>query len=160
MLDLFNLGGYGWRLQHYDAAIHAAIESAYPDYLIETVADGAALFASDVPMIDIPDVFVAVYAIELSEPDSLTYRTVGRARRPGTWGVGWSIDRGLRQLRIDGGWRDTWKAVSYRIRGYARHAVPTAPTDGITMDLQWLTHEVKAPSPRARAPPATGNHGA
>jgi hypothetical protein len=144
VLDLFNMAGYGWRLQYYDTAIRGAIESAYPDYVIDTVADGATVFDEAVPTIAIPDLFVAVYGIELTEPDTLTQRNVSRARKPGTWGVGWSVDRGLRQLRIDGTWRDEMAGGAYRIRGYARHAVPTAPTDGITLDLAWLTHEVKA----------------
>jgi hypothetical protein len=143
VLHLFNLGGYGFRPQYYDHAIQSAVRASYPDALLAVVVAGSAAFDADAPVIAIPSPLVAVSALELSE-DNEEWRTVPKARQAGRWGNGWTLARATTELRIDGSWRDTADGLSYRLRGYTAHAVPSAASDAILLDHLWLLLETKA----------------
>lgn len=143
VMHLFNLGGYGMRPQFYDLAIQEAIRAAYPDYVEEIVLTGASAFDADSPTIPIVAPMTAVYAVEIEE-EADAWRTIPKARQAGTWGEGWTLSRPTSELRIDGEWRQIADGMTYRVRGYQRADLPSAAGDPITIDLMWLTYEVKA----------------
>ena len=143
VMHLFNLGGYGFRPQFYDLAIREGIRASFPDFMEEAVSGPDDQFSADNPLITVPQTMVAVYALEMEEETNI-WRTVPHARDPGKYGDGWSVDRANGQLRVDGEWQDTMDGLEYRLRGYQRPTLPTIATDTISVDLLWLTYEVKA----------------
>lgn len=137
VVDLFNMGGYGFRVQYYDSDINAAIRMAHPEYLVDQVWD----VASAAPPIDLADTVQAVYRVEYQDTDGL-WGEVPRARRAGRYGQGWSIDKGNRRLRIDGDWGFEASGRALRIHGYVRHPETTVDTDRVAIDSTWMTYMV------------------
>lgn len=144
-LHLFNLAGGGFRLQFYDQAIMEAVEQAYDDYLVDFSAAGIGAYDVESGVaITIPDGFVAVYDLRIVE-DDIEVRRIPQVRAGvGRHGEGWSVDRTLRAIRLEGEWRDIAEGQEYRIYGYGKHTTPTRSTDPITIDRTWLMLTVKA----------------
>lgn len=140
ILDLFNLGGYGFRIQQYDLAIREAIAVSWRRVWIDHAVEVVAPFTQAVPLIPIPRPFIAVHTLEINEAgDQTQWREVPMARRAGRWGEGWTVDKAQRQIRLDGDfWRWTADGYGYRLRGYARQEPPVTDNDLIVIDVGWL----------------------
>lgn len=146
IMDLVNLGGFGFRPEVYRQQIKNAVIKSYPDALIEISASSSPdRFDAASPTIPIPDEFVAVYGVfYMYQDDVLQWRDVRPARGRGGYATGWSLDRPSRTIRIDGdAWQDLMDGTLYVIGGYAKHGIPTADTDLVTVPAYWIILEVK-----------------
>lgn len=141
VVDLFNLGGYGFRPQFYDSEIDAAVRLAYPDFLLDVIWQSPTVFSKASPVVTLPDQFVAIHTVEWLDVTN-EWRQLPKSRRAGKWGQGWSVDRPQRQLRVDGDYRWPMNGRTLRVRGYGRHAPPTSDGDLVQVDTSWMVHQV------------------
>lgn len=144
-LHLFNLGGRGWNLQIYDDMIQDTVEMAFDDYLVEYSEPSGSAYSIEAGVaIEIPSTFVAVYGLSITEDDIEIRRVPAVRVGSGRWGEGYSVDRTIRAMRIEGAWRDLAEGQAFRIYGYAKHSAPAAPADLITIDRTWMALQTKS----------------